>query len=473
MLLQKYYKTILCCILLVALSARILFLILGAKLYYGEGNQFINNDSFSFTNSFINLIELGKYTFDTSHPDAYYGRLPGYPLFWGAHYILFGSEYVYLGVAITQILLDVFATFLIYKIARTLTHNIVAALLTALIYATYPFIIVWTTITGTELLASFLTILFFYWLICKKTTPVNIIITGVIIAAAFYVREYLGILIASSFLYYFILFFPRNKYSFLKSSFIVATTFGILYSLWPIRNYLSTDRLVLLKTKTSGYHRYGEDVVSARSWLYSWTHNADAYLDSIANPQYSISFPEEVFPKPIDKTIADSVISLARNCGSGFYFWLHNKKTEKHSNCNLKVESGFNYLEQSYKEAHPIRYYTYVPLLNLKKAVFKNELKSGSHNVIAKALFSYRTIIIIISLVGLFLFIRTKELYPLIFFFLFMYLFICVMMRQVEMRYLLQADIILLIGSAFFFARIFPFNNNVIKEESILEKTNA
>ena len=81
-------------ILFLGLILRLAFIWWGAFIYYP--NPFYFGDSFSYTNSFLNLWNKGIYSFDLSNADAYFGRLPAYPLFYGFHYIVFGEKYVYI-----------------------------------------------------------------------------------------------------------------------------------------------------------------------------------------------------------------------------------------------------------------------------------------------------------------------------------------------------------------------------------------
>ena len=454
-------------ILIAGFVIRLTFLFWGADIFYAKESKFINNDSFSFSQSFLNLLQYGTFSFDFSHPDAYFGRLPGYPYFWGLHYLIFGPKNVYLGVAVTQLVLDVSAIYLIYKIAIEVSRNQLASFVTSSIYAFYPFIIVWITITGTELLGSFLTILFFYWLLCKPINTKNVIITSLIVAAAFYVREYLGILIIAGFIHYAIqLKLLSNK--FFKYSFIFGFIFSCIYVLWPIRNYLTTERIILLKTKNSGYHRFGEDIVSARTWLYTWTNDADIYLDSIANPNAKITLPKHIFSNPKDIGLAYQTINMARTCGTGFYNWRTFKIYPNPNNCNSIIENNFQKLIKSNKLNNPELYYLAIPFNNFKKAIFKNKLLNQTPKLFTKILFFYRTILILIAVTGVVLNCKNPLIYPIIFFVIFIYIFICFFIRQVEMRYLLQADVITLVFTSLLFTRIIPikFEHFLLKNYS-------
>src|SRR5215216_3445624 len=134
---RKRYVLLIAC---AALFIRLAYIIFG---FYSKGDSFfVNNDSFSYTDSIINFFEKGIYSFEPDFPDAAFGRLPGYPLFWGLHYLIFG-KHAYFAVAITQAVLDSLATYLVYEILINLTKNRTTALLAALIYCSYFFSVFW------------------------------------------------------------------------------------------------------------------------------------------------------------------------------------------------------------------------------------------------------------------------------------------------------------------------------------------
>ncbi|MBU0764312.1 MAG: hypothetical protein KJ607_05710, partial [Bacteroidetes bacterium] len=101
--------------------------------------------------------------------------------------------------------------------------------------------------------------------------------------------------------------------------------------------------------------------------------------------------------------------------------------------------------------------YLFVPLQNLKKALFKTTLLYDTGpfaKVIGSGLFIYRTILIIIGIFGSLLMIYRKIPEALIFilFFAILYLLLCfgttTQARNIEIRYFLQADIMLLFPAA-------------------------
>jgi Gpi18-like mannosyltransferase len=461
---NNYILLIIC---VIGFACRLLYLLVGAK-YFNSTNIYLFGDSFSYSQGFINFYNTGIYTFDFSHQDAYFGRLPIYSFFWGGHYLIFGEAYVYQAVAFSQILLDTFSIYLIYSIVNKLTSNTKTALFAAVIYAFYFFIIIWLPITATESFATFLTVLFFYFLIQYKPSYKYDLFLSILVAICFYTREYLGILIIPLIIQ--IYFKNTELNSKLKHIFISGFVFIILYSIWPIRNYVNYGRIIFIKTPTSGYHNYSLDIVKTREWLSLWTPDANVYLEKIYNSNEKVEFPIEVFKNYEEKLFAESLIDRMRGCSSGVYYWKNYKKMPDNTfNCDNEVAEQFSKLILDYKSRNSIQSQLYVPFQNLKKSFFKSELTKKTENRMFKILFSvvfsYRSIFVILGFLSILFYKRKYHILPMYFFVSFMYLFISAFVRQVEMRYLIQADVILLI-LAFVGLSSFPCNNK-LKDKTI------
>lgn len=435
---------------------RLFFLYKGADVYYGHDLKFVNNDSGSFTNSFLNLLNNGNYSFNLNEPDAFYYRLPGYPFFWGLHYLVFG-QWVYLAVSLTQIILDTIAIWLVYKIIiKEGTPKM--AFTGAVLYAFYPFIIIWTTITGTELLATFLCILYVFYMTYYFHNRYFPFFAGLICVFMFMTREYLGIFFPFSILYF--IWFQDTVG--LKKRIITASYFSIvficIYTIWPIRNYNHSGKLILLHGQSSGYKELKGDFSAFRSWMYSWNEGIEPYFESIIKTDKKVVFPDAAFGSEEDKFIIDSLIDNCRTCGSSFALWRHAELDRP--NCDKVIESGFVKLKTSIIKNNPARYYIVAPMLNLKKAVFKNNYstinsKPSLVQRLQSLLFGYRTILLLLGFAGLIIFRKNKSIQLIGLFSVFMFLFISFIIRQVEMRYLLQADTLLIIPASLLIGSLF------------------
>lgn len=444
MLQAKNKKPLLWLVFGIAILSRLAFIVLGSK-FTPNGSLFINGDSSSYSLSIINFLEKGIYSFDLENADAPFGRLPGYPVFWGLHYILFKNS-THVAVAITQAILDAAVVFLLYSIIKRLTNNPWLALAAGLIYATYFLAIFWVPVTGTESLGIFISILFLYILSKEKyESSYWYLSLGICSAVAFYIREYLGILFFLTGLYLFIRFL-QGKIKF-KAILVYGLSFFCLYTLWPIRNYISYNRIEFLKPPTAGYERYGKDVAAFRSWMYTWHTDMEPYMTRIIKRE-DPDFPMFIKKNEKENSYIQHLLDSAMTCGSSFYKWKY-YKTFTGVNCNSYVARGFDSLKNDFIKRYPTKYYLEVPFLNVIKALFKSGLSkeptSTWASLLFNILFGWRTLFVLLGCIGFYFMPRSIVGFVVCAFPLFMYVFICYFIRQVEMRYLLQADVVLLI----------------------------
>lgn len=424
---------------------------------------FLNNDSFSFTQSFINWWETGQYTFDNSHPDARFGRLPGYPMFWGIHYLVFGSKYVYISVAATQSLLDTLLIYMLYQISVSIGGSVKTSLIVSFLYAFNPFVVFWVPITGTESLAVFLTVLFFYILMYTRQLKYHTVAVAFIGGMAFYVRPYLALLIISAITYLVV----NQEKEWLKKCLVICVCFIVCLSLWPIRNYLVSGEVILVKTASSGYYRYAPDVSACRKYLFTWTTEFDYYMDEVFLSDNEISLPPEAIPQGFDSEAIVNTIKQARNCGSGFQFWEDGFQSLE-INCDKQIAKEFESYRLALYEEHPIRSHLLIPAYNLKKILFKQRRLKPTYPILEGIFFTLRTVAVILGLYGLFLGIRNKSpsVISIGVFTLLMYILIAYIVRQVEMRYLLQVDVVLLPVVAYVLSHIQRKTHRSIKLDS-------
>ena len=448
-------------ILLLGVLLRVVFVLVGAKAYYGAALMFTNGDSDSYMLSFRNLVEQGTYTFNFTEPDAAFGRLPGYPFFYGLHYYLFGVQHAIFATACSQALLDCVSIALVFLIARRLAAgNYLAPYVAAALYAAYPFIIVWTTIIGTELLATFLTLLWLYTLLGVGQRWTGYVLLGIELALVFYVREFMGILLPITCLY--LIVSRRISWSVsVRHCVLVCLGFGALYIWWPTRNYVSQHRIMLVKPERAGFPNYKPDMVSFLDWVHGWSNESSYWLQQVlSNPQPA--FPADIFASPQEQAQAQALVQQANECGSSFFVYRNGMppptyaQTGKYhlgaGNCNEQVRLGFEQLRQSFKQRHPVVYYTRVPIANLKKIFFKSGTQGGDgatkKQLLLSMVFGYRTLLLVLGVIGLVVYRKNLGMRPILMFWSFIVVFMCWYFRQLEMRYLLQADMLMLLPAA-------------------------
>ena len=448
--------------LLLGLAIRVAFLLKGATLYHGAGHEHLNGDSFSYTESFRNLVEHGHYTSDPSIPDAAFGRLPGYPFFYGLHYLLFGAKGALTALAVSQTLLDTAVILLLYRLLLRWTGLLLPAVFIALLYATYPFAIIWVSVAGTEQLNTFCTVLWLGAVTSPRQTRLHYAQVGLLAALAFFVREFMGVLLPISLLVVFAQAQLPWRFRW-KSAAWVAVGFGVLYLGWPARNYFSHHRLMLVKPASAGYANQREDMQAYLDWLHCWTNDNTTWLEQMLAKE-PFQYPAAIFENPTEERRAYALTALAARCGSSFHLRRLDTQESRLAqpplfyNCNPAIAAGFDSLRTSFVRRHPLRYLTAVPLSNLQKAVFKSSTihqpKARAAALLQRVLFGYRSVLVLLGVLGLALARRQPWALPIGCYFLFIYLYTSVVFRSLEMRYLLQADVLLLLPAAWLLARL-------------------
>ncbi|MCC2547926.1 glycosyltransferase family 39 protein [Hymenobacter sp. BT175] len=426
----------------------------GATYFYGQGSIYTNGDSHSYVQSFLNLWYHGRYSFDLLEPMASFGRTPGYPFFVGLHFLVFGPNYFQPAVAVSQILLDTASIGLCFLIGRQLFPQLRgAALLAALLYACYPFAIVWVTILGTETLGIFVVLLWANQLLITRRNPrvLHFLGLGLIAALALLVRAYLGILLPISLLFIFLVPVEAAQLRF-RRMLLVGAGFLALYSWWPVRNLVFHQQLILIKPATAGYPDMKDDMVGFLDWVHLWSNDNTYWLHELMEVQQADRFPAHVISTPADRQLLRTIIQQANTCGSSFYVRRHLRNDLQTTNCNAALKAGFDTLAARYRHRHPWRAALEVPLQNVGKSLFKHQLKReaelGFADRLTLALFGMRSLLLAFAAVGAWQQRHNRRMWPLLLFGIFQYVYICFFFRSLEMRYLLQADALSLIVTA-------------------------
>ncbi len=189
-----------------------------------------------------------------------------------------------------------------------------------------------------------------------------------------------------------------------------------------------------------------------------------------------IYLPTEVASTKEDRERIYSIMNNSIQCGSSFRVWQDSPALSPEEDCTEEVAKQYDSLLNNYKANNRLKYYFFIPSKNLYKSLFKSSVSNSKYssssssenlsknlsallkNSIIKLLFAYRTFLICIGFVTLIILsYKNRNTLPISFFVLFMYFFISFIFRQVEMRYLLQADTVLLIFSAIGFDYCFGF----------------
>lgn len=451
-------------VLLLGFLARVLFYFLGAEIYFNKSDFVIQGDTMGWASGFESILNSGVFNVKPGNDLGYFGRLPGYSFFLGIFYLLAGRDWslAFDFVVWAQILLDVVSILLIHKISeRLLSKN--GALFASILYALYPFVIVWTPVAHTETVSVFLLLSGVWFLLKSQKKFWFALLSGFLIGFGALMRPQLILFLPFPFL--FLVFNFLNWRGFFRKSILLGMGILFTYGLWPARNYFVHDKLVLTQ-ELKGYADYwDDDVISFMLFTYSVKSEWEPQFTSIVENKPT-QWPAAAYTSQEDSLFLDKAVSLCKTCGYGFSRWpgYYGNRFSKEESCSEEIEEIFTYLRTRQIEENPWNFYLIVPLQNLKKALFKTQIYNKHDSILASTfisfLFLYRSLLILLGLFGAILLWRKGNYFFLmiLLFFLSLYLILCFgtlpQMRNIEMRYFLHADVLLIIPAAFMLEKI-------------------
>lgn len=444
-------------IILIGAVLRILFWQFGGEIYYGTKDFSVQGDTWSWLEAFLNLWDSGIYTTDLTSSNAKFFRPPGYSYFLGGIYLLTGRdlELTSMVVSIVQIVADCMVIGFIYHITLNISKIKIAAFTAASLYACYPFVIVWTPVLYAECMSIFfisasLALYFTNW-------RNRYILSGILAGIAVLTRLQCIFFIPFFAWFVFQKSADTNK---IKPILFFLLGFSVSYGTWPARNIINHNRFLFSQDLNVGKH-WSPDYMAFMDYVFS--------IKTDHQPQYSqiihgetVIWPDESYLNTDDSVTLAELSQKCRECGTGFSYFMYyagirDTTLSKSENCDDFINSGFKKLINEQKQYNAINYYIKTPLGNLKKALFKFSLygnKSTIVKIAGSTLFIYRTLLILIGVTAIILNYRRRWFDPsfgtmLLLYFISWYLYLSVVYRNMEIRYLLHVDILLLIPATF------------------------
>lgn len=456
---NKFYKkNNLVILILLGGFVRLCFLFWGAKFYYGKENFYLQGDTGWWVDAIVNLIETGTYTSYPGHEYGYFTRTPGYSFFIGIFYLLSGKnpEIMYSFIIGTQTLLDTLAIYFMYAIVNRVFHNHKIAFISSFLYALYPFIIVWNPVVYAESTLIFFILMSFYFFTVDRWR-FRYIFCGIAIGIAALIKPQAILFIPLLLVGIMIKYRGEVRYLLLYTVHFSITTV-LLYGAWPVRNYLNHHKLIIAQDLRASPNA-DIDFLAFLQYIYSVKAEFEPQFSQIIHNE-KVIFPPNAYLHKEDSLKLERAIYLSQNCGSGFSNWAGYWKepfTEPH--CNGEISRLFRELRKSQIRNNPFNFYIRIPLQNLKKALFKSQLYQADTFAkrIASYLLYYRTLLILFSIIGVFLSFRYGKidritLWIIFSYFVMWYLLLCagtsVQLRDIEIRYFLPADILMLIPAS-------------------------
>jgi hypothetical protein len=261
----------------------------------------------------------------------------------------------------------------------------------------------------------------------------------------------------------------------LKNIGLLALFYILAYSAWPIRNYVNHHKFIITQD-LSGANNWSPDVIAYMQYMFAIkTDWFPQFTQIIENKEYELT--PYAFASPDDSIKLLRAIDMAKNCSRGFSCWRGYWKdlVKEEEDCGPELEKMFTEIRANIIKTYPLHFYVIVPLQNLKKALFKltlSDTKTFARKA-ASALFVYRTFMILMGLIGCFLLYRNNE--PLqqgfaamiLLYFVIVYVTLCfgtgTQMRNIEIRYFLHPDVLLLFPAGWVITKFLVFRYNKIE----------
>ena len=244
---------------------------------------------------------------------------------------------------------------------------------------------------------------------------------------------------------------------------------SLSYGWWPARNLLLHKELVFTH-RISAIDGWGKDVQAYVSYIYSVQSNWQPQFDQVVgNKSFEID-RSNAYVFPSDSALLAETIFLSQNYGSGFGEWPgYWKKPMPANRYDTIIVKNFNILKQHQISYNSFHYWVVLPLENLKKCFFKSDLLSSSNfwiKTLASLVFFFRTAVLFLGIFGTvaYCLINKKNNFILLMNFLFFsswYILISAgdtyFLRNIEMRYLIQCDTLLILPAAYFINLVFVY----------------
>jgi 4-amino-4-deoxy-L-arabinose transferase-like glycosyltransferase len=434
-------------------------MIWGAPIYYGMADYTYKwGDTHAWFSCLKNLVHNNIYTADLQDEDGKFFRPPGYTFFMLPFYFLsgFNEKTMFLFIQIAQVILDSISIWLIYRIVQKINAPTTIAIISSLLYCIYPFSIVWSPSLVAETPSVFFLVLSFYFIL-EPPNKKYFILSGISLGFAVLLR--VQIIFAAPAIAIYLLIKNRSFIKlFVTPAIFFFIAFGLTYGSWPLRN-LYYGKFIPAEELQNNKH-FSADFISYMFYIWSVKTDHNPQFEQIINGQ-KVEWPEASYLHPGDSATLARLAVLCNTCGRGFsHFKASAGKIDKpiieDNECTKEIAATFNRLRQEQIKENKFHFYVTVPLSNLKKALFKFSLygeKSFLVKLVSTVMFTFRTLFIFLGLIGIWLNTKMKLinqdfLIMILIYFILWYLVICFGYRNMEIRYFLMNDILLLIPAS-------------------------
>lgn len=357
-----------------------------------SSEQLVHNQTiYSIDNSWYlpqikNALSGKGFTCDTTDYKFKVRRTPGYPMYYGIHYLLFGEKKSFFFIKITQTILFACSAIAILFAAFYFTDNKKIAWLCYFIYGFNPTLISYTYYTLTESIspAIFCFILYFFAKALKYGKLKYWFFTGFVFSIGALCRPTIFLFGGSIALAILLTYFKS-----IKQLANVTSVFGLavllIFGPYVIRNYIvSKGDFVLLEKFYGDPMNYGMQNIELRKWISTWINPADYSSERISNKMIS-----HILQKRDKNVIIDSLLSTIpteayssypKNTvhaiyGSvyDYYDYKINKIPPKNLDSAEQSATQFIRLKTTtYIRNNPLNHYFIMPIKMMKSIIFQS-----------------------------------------------------------------------------------------------------
>ncbi len=359
-----------------------------------------------YTTQIKNYVSGDGFTIDGSDPGASVRRTPGYPLFYGFHYILFGEETAHRILPYSQSIIFSLSAVAFGLIVSLITKSNVLGYILTLLYGTSLYFTGYLFYTITESIHPSLVVFSLYYasrffFSDGKFSYNYLILATIFCAFATLTRPLDGVLLVA-----LTLAILLNKHldilRRLQFVFLSIFVFSIIFSPWIIHNYIKINKFVPLETsnQSAAFGGFGSKSVALNDWWSSWgSPNGTALHVAITtdigtdDPYLTIrhfiskTVPEYAYVGYSKEELYSALISYQdcinyritkyknkitqTNLEAARKLWGHETQVidlmkikwgEKPLECEANVYAKFNEFKHKIKQGDPLRYYVIVPI---------------------------------------------------------------------------------------------------------------
>lgn len=440
-------------------------------------------DSGSYIDPVEHLMSSGNYVSYNSYGTAVYaGRMPYYGFIYLLFRVLFSKSISLLLMVLLQIILDLMACFILFKIIKKfvflgnwLNFIVVCILGSGLYLSSFAF-----SITPENISYSLLVFFLYYYLNYLRDRKIKTLFYfSIFLNLSIVLKPYYGlflVLIAAEMLMHYVKEkkFKTKIFSLVKEQIILVSTLLILLSPWTIRNYNKLNAFVPLQQNMQAGYYYDETTQAFRDFVASWggsymywdKRSAGCYFTVMINLPCDFIMPEYAYCNCYGKKELDELRQM--------YFRHQINVGNRIIDETLKksVSKRFNDYTNCFKNEKPFFYYVISPLLRIKNTF----IHSGSFyyeinhdkgffyyffllTKIVQSLIYY--LVLIFGILGMFAFTKKhSESWIFIIFPLTLVLFFPIYLTWCEWRYLNPFYLFFTVSMCFFISLFFKNKSN-------------